>query len=259
MYWVNTMDNKIVTAYKNSLLNAGIPHALVLRNLRELQDHYHDLQQLALAKGLIDVEAEAAASQQLGDYEQLAAAVIERAELRSKLHRFPIGTTVVLPLLAHFSICVLLLIGILFPVVFLPVMNNESLSFIELMNSYPQWIAGCIDLIKVLLMYIITPLLGCTLAFVAIRSHVPGRFWLTGLVLLCLFGSSIHVQLVWPDPIAGYKGMIGVYYGFTHGQAPAQQVMTYTFRFAINLLLGGCFAWHYRRKEQTAGIFGNTL
>jgi len=253
------MDNFTLLAYKNRLLNAGIRYAVVQRNLRELQDHHHDLQQQAVTTGLRGPEASAAASHQLGDPEHLVAAMIERPELRSKLHRFPIGTTVLLPLLAHFFICALLAIGILVPAVFLPVMNNESLSFKELVNSHPPWFAICIDLIKVLLMYIITSILGCIFAFIGIRSHVLRRFWLTGCVLLCLFGSSLHVQLAWPDPVTEYKGLVGVHYGVVFGQPPEQQMLTYTLRFTVNLLLCGCFAWHYRRKEQAAVISGKPL
>ena len=253
------MDDFTLLAYKNRLLNAGVRYAVVRRNLRELRDHHLDLQQQALLAGLNDAEAMAAASDQIGDHERLVAAMIERSELRSKLHRFPIGTTVLLPLLAHFFICALFIIGILMPLVFLPMTNNESSSFNELMNSQPQWLVICTGLSKILLMYVVTPILGCVFAFISIRSHVPRRFWLAGCVLLCLVGSSLHVNLAWPDPVTEDKGVVGVSYGPAFGQPLEQQMLTYTLRFTFNLLLCSCFAWHYHRKEQTREISGQLL
>ncbi|MES2626262.1 MAG: hypothetical protein V4628_13340 [Pseudomonadota bacterium] len=242
-----------LVAYKNRLLDAGVPYALVQRNLRELQDHHHDLQQLALSKGFSNAEALAVASQQLGDYEQLAAAIIERPELRSKLHRFPIGTTVVLPLLAHFFACVLLALALL-----LPAITIESMGIVDLMRSHPQWVTNLLELLKILLMYIITPIVGCVFAFIGIRNHVPRRFWITGLVLLCLLGSSLNVHLEWPDPETAKQGTVGVSYSVGYLQSYGK-ALTYTLRLATNVLLCGCFVLYYRRKEQTAGIPGQSL
>jgi hypothetical protein len=39
------MDKLTLLAYKNRLLSAGISYAFVMKNLRELQCHHHDLQQ----------------------------------------------------------------------------------------------------------------------------------------------------------------------------------------------------------------------
>jgi hypothetical protein len=248
------MDKSTLRAYKNRLLNAGIQYAVVQRSLRELQDHHHDLQQQALATGLSDAEALALASQQLGDTERLVTAMLERPDLRSTLHRFPIGATVLLPLLAHFFICAFLLLALL-----LPAMTIETIGLVDLMRSHQQWIVNTLELLKVLLMYIVTPIVGSVFAFIAIRSHVSRRFWLTGLVLLCLLGSSLTVHLSWPDPETEEHGMVGVSYVVGHGQPPELRVLTYTLRLTINLLLCGCFAWHYRRKEEIAAIAGKPL
>jgi hypothetical protein len=180
--------------------------------------------------------------------------MIERPELRSKLHCFPIGTTVAMLLLSHFFLCAFLLLAFL-----LPAMSIKSIGLVDLMNSHPQWIVNTFELLNVLLMYIITPIVGSVFAFTGIRSHVPRRFWLTGLVLLCLLGSSLNVHLARPDPENDQQGMVGVDYRAAYGQAPQQQVLAYTLRFTINLLLCGGFARYYRRKEQAADISGKLL
>src|SRR5687767_2696247 len=111
------MDNKALQSYKSQLLDAGIPYARVRKNSRELRDHHNDLQQQASANGLSEEEAIAAASFQLGNPEQLVTAMLERSELLSKLHRFPVSMTILLPLFAHFVICVFLLFAFLFPAI----------------------------------------------------------------------------------------------------------------------------------------------
>src|SRR5687767_13536858 len=114
VYWVNIMDNLQLLAYKNRLLNAGIPYAVMKRNLRELRDHYDDLLHQALMRGMSDTGARAIAAQQLGDSEQLVNAMLARPELRSKLHRYPRSITILLPLLSHFVICALLILAFIY-------------------------------------------------------------------------------------------------------------------------------------------------
>lgn len=241
------MDKLQLLSYKNRLLNLGVPYAVMKRNLRELQDHHDDLLQQALAKGMTDADAKAAAAQQLGDFEQLVNAILARPELRSKLHRYPFSMTILLPLLAHFVVCALLLFALLYPAV-------ATRSLEGAINLQESWLVAAFELLKITLMYIITPLMGCYLAFLGIRDHVPQHFWVTGLMLLCLLGSTFHMHVDWGDPETGRAKSVGATYspGF---QQPAEDMgVLFALRFAFNLLLCGAFARAYNSREQAAVI-----
>lgn len=243
------MDNLQLLAYKNRLLNAGIPYAVMKRNLRELQDHHDDLLQQALARGTSDEGARAVAAQQLGNSEQLVNAMLARPELRSKLHRYPRSMTILLPLFAHFVICLVLLFAFLYPAVI-----TQSFDQIDRVNGVNSWLVIVFELLKITLMHVVTPLLGCYLAFLSIRNHVPKRFWITGLVLLCLLGSWLQVHTEWGNPAAGRKSSLSVEYFPSFRQSVEEMAITLVLRFSINLLLCGAFARAYRNKENTAAV-----
>jgi hypothetical protein len=249
------MDESTVLAYKNRLLNAGIPYSVMKRNLRELQDHHDDLLEQGLARGLNDAEAKVVATQQLGNSERLASAMLARSELRSKLHRYPVSMTVLLPLLAHFVICVLLLIAFLYPAV-----STQAFDRIDRVSGTNLWLVTAFELLRITLMYVVTPLLGCYLSFVCIRNHVPRRYWITGLALLCLLGSFLQVRTDWSDPVSGNDSSLSVAYfpgdlpDIRHRQSIEERTTTLALRFSINLLLCGAFARAYRNKEQTAAV-----
>jgi hypothetical protein len=72
------------------LLSAGIAPRHVRRYVAELRDHFDDLMQEELADGASSSEAEARARTQLGSDETLAAAMLDRPELRSFASRYPL-------------------------------------------------------------------------------------------------------------------------------------------------------------------------
>lgn len=72
-----------------ALLRGGASRRCVARTLLELQDHYSDLEEAALAEGLPPNEAAARARERLGSNESIAAAVLARPELLAWNHRWP--------------------------------------------------------------------------------------------------------------------------------------------------------------------------
>jgi hypothetical protein len=76
-------------ALKLELLEGGVAPVYIARTLLELEEHYTDLQQDALAAGLSREEAERAALAALGSERQIAAAVLSRPELREWSVRYP--------------------------------------------------------------------------------------------------------------------------------------------------------------------------
>ena len=76
-------------ALKLELLQGGVAPVYIARTLLELEEHYTDLEQDALATGLSREEAERAALAALGSERQIAAAVLARPELRAWSVRYP--------------------------------------------------------------------------------------------------------------------------------------------------------------------------
>lgn len=247
MYWVNTMDNLQLLSYKNRLLNAGIPYGLMKRNLRELRDHHDDLLQQALARGLSEAGAKAVAAYELGDPDQLVTAMLARPELRSRLHRYPRVMTIVLPLAAHFAICLLTLFVFLYSVI-----ATQTLEVIVTLQN--SWLVTAFEILRITLMYLLAPALGCWLVFVGIRDHVPRRFWITGLVLLSLLGSLFQVQRQAADPERGRENSLNVAYHPGFQQSVEEMSVTFALRCSMTLLLCGIFARVYSDKERTALI-----
>jgi len=71
------------------LLRGGTANLYVERTLRELADHYEDLERASLAAGCTSEEAAQRARAQLGSAQQIAAAVLARPELKRWSRRWP--------------------------------------------------------------------------------------------------------------------------------------------------------------------------
>jgi hypothetical protein len=71
------------------LQRGGIAKVYVERTLRELADHFDDLERAALASGWSSDEAARLASAQLGSSQVIASAVLARPELRCWSQRWP--------------------------------------------------------------------------------------------------------------------------------------------------------------------------
>src|SRR5215831_14517444 len=71
------------------LLRGGTANLYVERTLRELADHYEDLERASLAAGCTSEEAAQRARTQLGSAQLIAAAVLARPELKRWTRRWP--------------------------------------------------------------------------------------------------------------------------------------------------------------------------
>ena len=103
-------DRDQFAALRNELLRGGVSPLYVERTIREIGDHYEDLENAAVASGLSPEDAARRALEVLGRTETIAAAVLARRELLSWSHRWPalalfvrsagaIGALPVIPLL----------------------------------------------------------------------------------------------------------------------------------------------------------------
>jgi len=74
---------------KLALLEGGVASRYVQRTILELQDHYTDIENEAIAAGLSARDAAAQARAALGSNKSIASAVIAHTELRDWTHRWP--------------------------------------------------------------------------------------------------------------------------------------------------------------------------
>ena len=86
-----------LNALRTSLRDSGLSAAYVCRLMNELEDHFEDLENEALAEGRSAANAEAAARQRLGDQDAIEAAVLKQPELRSWCQRWPWLVTLMKP------------------------------------------------------------------------------------------------------------------------------------------------------------------
>lgn len=84
--------------FRTSLLEAGIARKHADRAVIEMRDHYEDIVDAQIAKGLSRRAAEKVAMRDIGDLEGIAQAMSEYPELRCWALRFPRVAIVVYPL-----------------------------------------------------------------------------------------------------------------------------------------------------------------
>lgn len=92
------MSRPELSRLRQQLLRSGVAPRHVQRTVAELDEHFDDLVDDALANGDDKVRAERQAIRQLGDIDVLADAVCARPELRSWASGYPRFALVVYPL-----------------------------------------------------------------------------------------------------------------------------------------------------------------
>ena len=88
-------DFKVLSA---RLLESGIAPAHACRTISELQDHYNDLVDEAMAAGAEPAEARQKAAHQLGDMDEFVTAMKSCPELKSWAFRYPRLALILYPL-----------------------------------------------------------------------------------------------------------------------------------------------------------------
>ena len=82
---------------RSHLLERGVTPKRVRRIMAELADHLEDLRLEALADGLSDGDAEIQAASRLGDPRLIAEKILEHAEFKTWVYRYPRIARVYLP------------------------------------------------------------------------------------------------------------------------------------------------------------------
>jgi len=82
---------------RTALLESGVAPRHVRRIVAELDDHAEDLRAEAVAQGMSGEDACVYAMRRIGDQQQIASRILESADLRSWIYRYPRVARVYLP------------------------------------------------------------------------------------------------------------------------------------------------------------------
>jgi hypothetical protein len=168
---------------ERQLLQGGVGMRHVRRTLRELRDHRDDLQCRLLEQGGDGDAARIEAISLLGDRDRLAAHVIARPELRSRVHRFAWLLFVLGPLPLIALLCALSIIvgAALFE-------GEDRLWHLHL--GGPREIV----LTRMLFVWAIPAVVGLLLCQVAVRRAVPAVWPLCANGMVALTSAFTHVS-----------------------------------------------------------------
>jgi hypothetical protein len=216
---------------RERLLRAGIAPRHVRRYVGELRDHFDDLVAEDLKRGVPRHAAEAEAHTRLGTDEALAAAMLQRPELRSLTARFPwlvFGAGPVL-MLAILVVAATFIEG----------------SFLQLLVQTPAlprpikpaWLKFGLTVWNWLATYGTPVVIAAVLIAIGERQRIAFAWIVTGTLVICLFGANQELVIHWqePGPSELSLGYELSYWGLV--------------RAAANLLLAGTFYWLWQQRD----------
>ncbi|MDR0779815.1 MAG: hypothetical protein LBF16_03845 [Pseudomonadales bacterium] len=229
-------------AYRERLLQAGVPYTKVRRHVLELRDHYQELHDEALARGLAASAAQTWAAAQLGNLDQIGDHMLMQTGIRGLWQRYRwYLLAVLLPVFVYLLsllVVVLLLVGGIETA-------KALLDELTFNTAHPAWLELARQLLRSFLLYGLAPLLSVLLIRRQVLQRVPFAYVVAGVLALCWLGASANFTLVWPDATSLRQGMIGVSVAVPRG------VPDYGLRFVVNCLLSG-LGWYWWQRQREA-------
>lgn len=171
---------------REQLLHAGIAPRHVRRYLAELRQHYDDLIAEEHAHGITGPAAHAAAAARLGSSDELAASVLAKPELRSMTARRPWLVFGILPPLA-------VIIGFILVVIVVQLVAIRGGAYIPrqgFVQPAPTWLVWTLSGTMFTINFVVVPLLGVLLVWLAQRQRIKPVWPMLGIALLLAL--SIH-------------------------------------------------------------------
>ena len=187
-----------LTDLAEELLRAGAAPRHVRRYLAELRHHHEDLVAEEHAHGVTGPAAQAAARARLGSDGELAAALLAKPQLRSLTARRPWLAFGVLPLLG-------VIIGfmvLVFVEQIVAVWGGAYIPRQGFVAPAPAWIIWNLQATIFALNFLVVPLLGCVLAWMAQRQRMTLLWPVLGMALLLL----LHVHGIFRMDAQGHIG-----------------------------------------------------
>lgn len=203
------MDKYQLLRLSQTLLNGGVAFKHVRRFIAELKDHYEDLKAESLSKGCSTDQASAEAASKLGDQDLLVEQMLQQAALKSYGMRYPLTLMVLGPIILQMAMLValvLLIIG------FVQVFDPEFISY----NSdkeivgLPALAIAILSAVRLFMMYLLPLLIVFVVVVYATRNQIAFKYYSSGLLIACLLGCSVCINLQWPDPANNIEGSLSI-------------------------------------------------
>lgn len=246
------------------LLRAGIAPRHIRRYTRELSDHFDDLVREEIQDGASRALAETKALSRLGSEDTLAAAMLEKPELRSFMARFPWAVFGLGP--------VAMLAASIFAALYLEVwlLDHSGWLFRDLLGMTPGPVAARLAT-KIYTGYNTLIVYGGPLLFAGLfywmgtRQRVRPVWIATGVVMICVLGG--FQNMIYYDTgcrrcgvLLLQSGLLTPFWHFTKdGLFVPFHFAEGLARAAMNLAIAGGFWWlAIRRKEASAMMLSRT-
>lgn len=229
------------------LIRGGVAPKFVKRTLTELDAHYHDLKNHAIADGLPEREASAKANSAIGDEKTLVAEFLNKPELKSWLWRYPKSIFLLLPLLTLLVCTVAMGALLLFVYARTPAIE-EMFSGVDI----SLWVKILLECLLFFIFYLLTPLLAAGTILIAKQRMIKLHWPIIGMALLMIVGCGSKYTLNWPAEAT--IGNLNMNWGYSFLPQPVRGF--HDLQNLMNMLISISFAaiaWRlYRPYESTA-------
>lgn len=230
------------------LLRAGIAPRHVRRYTRELSDHFDDLVREEMQDGASRELAETRAFSRLGSEDNLAAAMLERPELRSLISRYPWAVFGLGPI----ALLALSVVGALYLEVWL--LQHSGWLFRGLLGMTPGPVAARLAT-KIYTVYNTLIVYGAPLLFAGLfywmgaRQRMRPAWIVTGVALICVLGGFQNLIFYDRGYVGGgvlliESGLVSPFVHFTNDSffSPFPYAEGFA-RAAMNLAIAGAVWW----------------
>lgn len=212
---------------RRAMLRGGVAPRYVRRTVAELQQHFQDLEQQALASGADQDEARRQARRRLGDENTLLDSILSRHELKSWSARYPRSIYLLSPIAALILVMALSIAGA-------GALAGTGLLSVQGGDSGAAWIRSAILLLFGFNEYLLTPMLA-VLYYLIARSRMTSMTWpAAGIILLAFIGSGWEITVDMPSAVSD-TGALHLTWGYAFLGIPVPE--GHTVGAVVRLLL----------------------
>lgn len=176
------------------LLSNGVSPGYVKRTITELQEHYSDLHDEALKRGLSSEDAKKEALSRLGKEDDLAAEVLTKPALRSWASRWPWAVYGLGPI---FAAC---LSAFVYLLMYVPILIFWK-KLIGTGYVTPAWLPHLTDSLSFTVACVFPLLIVAWVCRQVVLRRDSLSWPLAGLVILCIVTAAIDITMKWPTSV----------------------------------------------------------
>lgn len=206
------MSNHRFRLLEIEMIRRGVARRHARRAALELQGHHRQLADQAFARGEAPEQAERSAHEALGSDTLLIERYALQRELRSRAYRWRVAY-VLAPLLVSVAVSVAAMVCLILIVSHLPVPLHHVRVPGLLTRGIDIWVSG-------LILWVIPVGVAVGFGALANRYRVALRWPLLGILVLCVIGALVNVQVIVTGGAA--PGYMGAGIGFSAASLPHQ-------------------------------------